>query len=80
MTLFGDIEAPKADGVPDMLLELYFSRLKAIFPCVSTPRLIRDTKQKPLYHLLWAGPHAKGKQGAEYILGYGKRLAKKRRL
>lgn len=80
MTLFGDIEAPKADGVPDMLLELYISRLKAIFPCVATPRLIRDTKQKPLYHLLWAGPHAKGKQGAEYILGYGKRLAKKRRL
>lgn len=80
MTLFGDIEAPKADGVPDMLLELYVSRLKAIFPCVATPRLIRDTKQKPLYHLLWAGPHAKGKQGAEYILGYGKRLAKKRRL
>lgn len=52
MTLFGDIEAPNADGVPDMLLELYVSRLKAIFPCVATPRLIRDTKQKPLYHLL----------------------------
>jgi len=41
-------------------------------------RYIRDTKKKPLYHLLWAGPHEKGKVGAEYILGYGEKLAKKR--
>lgn len=79
-TLFGDIDAPKAIGVPEKLLDIYVSRLKEIFPCVATPRLIRDTQQKPLYHLLWAGPHAKGLQGAEYILGYGEKLAKKRRL
>lgn len=79
-TLFGDLEAPKADGVPELLLDLYVSRLKRIFPCVATPRLIRDTQNRPLYHLLWAGPHAKGKQGAEYILGYGEKLARKRRL
>lgn len=79
-TLFGDLDAQKADGVPDLLLDLYVSRLKRIFPCVATPRLIRDTHNRPLYHLLWAGPHAKGKQGAEYILGHGEKLAKKRRL
>lgn len=80
LTLFGEIDTPKADGVPDMLLELYLKRLREIFPCVATPHLIRDTQKKPLYYLLWAGPHVKGKQGAEYILGYGERLAKKRRL
>ncbi len=79
-TLFGGIDASKAIGVPDILLDLYVSRLKTIFPCVATPRLIRDTQKKPLYHLLWAGPHAKGLQGAEYILGYGEKLAKKRRI
>ncbi|EEW26724.1 three-Cys-motif partner protein TcmP [Rhodobacter ferrooxidans] len=79
LTLFGEIETPKAEGVPRMLLALYVERLRDIFPCVATPRLIRDTQKKPLYYLLWAGPHAKGKQGAEYILGYGEKLAKKRR-
>ena len=80
MTLFGEIEAPKADGVPKKLLDLYVSRLEKIFPCVAPPRQIRDTNKKPLYYLVWAGPHPKGKEGAQYILGYGERLAKKRRL
>lgn len=77
--LFGITASPKADGVPEMLLDLYVSRLRAIFRCVASPRLIRNTKKSPLYYLLWAGPHPTGLKGAEYILGYGEKLAKKRR-
>jgi three-Cys-motif partner protein len=78
--LFGVTASPKADGVPEKLLDLYVSRLEKIFKYVASPRLIRNTKKGPLYFLLWAGPHKMGKKGAEYILGSGEKLAKKRRL
>lgn len=77
--LFGDVLEAKADGVPELLLKLYLDRLRKIFPKVASPRLIRNTKNSPLYYLLWAGPHGKGLEGAEYILGHGERLAKKNR-
>lgn len=77
--LFGNVEAKKADGVPEKLLDLYMERLRGAFSCVSSPRLIRNTKNSPLYYLVWAGPHSKGLQGADYVLGHGEKLAKKRR-
>ncbi|MFM2366283.1 MAG: hypothetical protein RIR95_891, partial [Pseudomonadota bacterium] len=77
--LFGDVHEAKADGVPELLLQMFLSRLREIFPQVATPRLIRNTKKSPLYYLVWAGSHSKGLQGAEYILGHGEKLAKKNR-
>jgi three-Cys-motif partner protein len=61
------------------LLELYRQRLKAAFGFVSQPRLVRNTRGTPLYYLLWAGPHQKGLQGANYILGMGERPVRNRR-
>jgi len=58
----------------ERLLELYRARLKGAFGHVSTPRLIRNTKGVPLYYLVWAGPHRKGLEGADYILKMGERL------
>ena len=77
--LFGETQTAKADGVSEMLLQLFMKRLRTIFPEVATPRLIRNTKNSPLYYLIWAGPHSKGLRGAEYILGHGEKLAKKNR-
>ena len=50
------------------LLAWYRSRLRSIFGHVSTARLIKNTRGNPLYYLIWAGPHSKGLEGAEYIL------------
>lgn len=59
----------------ERLLERYRAQLRRAFGHVSEPKLIRNTKNSPLYCLLWAGPHRKGLQGANYILGIGERLA-----
>lgn len=77
--LFGETHVQKAGGVPEMLLQLYMKRLRSVFPEVATPRLIRNTKNSPLYYLIWAGPHKRGLTGAEYVLGHGEKLAKKNR-
>jgi three-Cys-motif partner protein len=77
--MFGPLPPKKADGVPQRLLEIYIERLRLVFGEVATPRLIRNTKNSPLYFLIWAGPHKAGLKGANYILGSGERLALKRR-
>lgn len=64
----------KRPDYSERLLELYRARLKSAFGYVSSPRLIRNTRGAPLYYLLWAGPHRKGLEGAEYILTMGERL------
>jgi three-Cys-motif partner protein len=58
----------------ERLLELYRNRLEAAFGHVSIPRLIRNTRGVPLYYLVWAGPHPKGLDGANYILKMGEKL------
>ena len=58
----------------DRLLELYRGKLRRAFGNVSHPKLIRNTRGSPLYYLLWAGPHRKGLEGADYILRMGERL------
>jgi len=63
----------------ERLLQLYRTRLKGAFGHVSTPRLIRNTRGMPLYYLLWAGPHSKGLEGADYILKMGERVGATRR-
>lgn len=74
--LFGVEVTQKHGDVPDRLLQLYRTRLKAIFPYVATPRLIRNTHRVPLYYLMWAGPHKLGLKGAEYILRQGEKIPK----
>lgn len=65
----------KRDDYTELLLARYRSRLKEAFGYASEPRLIRNTRNSPLYYLLWAGPNKKGLEGANYILGMGERLA-----
>jgi three-Cys-motif partner protein len=60
----------------DRLLKLYCARLKSAFGYVSSPRLFRNTRGAPLYYLIWAGPHPKGLEGADYILKMGERLSR----
>lgn len=75
--LFAQAGYEKREDYSERLLELYRARLKAAFGQVSTPRLIRNTKGMPLYYLLWAGPHPKGLEGADYILTMGERIGRK---
>ena len=77
--LFGDGVLKKRADYSDRLLDLYRKRLESTFGFVSTPRLIRNTRNVPLYYLLWAGPHKKGQEGANYILQMGEKLAKARK-
>jgi three-Cys-motif partner protein len=69
--LFGEEMVSKRRGVADDLLALYIRKLKGLFPCVATPRLIRNSHNSPLYYLIWAGPHKLGLKGADYILRQG---------
>lgn len=71
--LFGN-QIVKRDDYLANLLNLYRDRLKQAFGFVSEPKLIRNTRGAPLYYLLWAGPHRKGLEGANYVLSMGERL------
>jgi three-Cys-motif partner protein len=66
--LFGP-KTRKAKNTADRLLAWYRARLKALFGYVSTPRLITNTRGNSLYYLIWAGPHPKGLDGANHVLG-----------
>jgi three-Cys-motif partner protein len=72
--LFGNEITKKTGDVAKRLLDLYVARLKAIFPFVAKPRLIRNTRKSPLYYLIWAGPNRLGLTGAEYILRQGENV------
>jgi three-Cys-motif partner protein len=74
--LFGGYTSKRGDYLA-RLLGLYRGRLKEAFGHVSQPRLVTNTRGVPLYHLLWAGPHQKGLQGANYVLGMGEQSARK---
>lgn len=76
--LFGYEVQTKNYGVADRLLDLYMSRLGSIFAHVATPRLIRNTKNVPLYYLIWAGPNERGYTGADYILSQGEKVVRRK--
>jgi len=61
----------KREDYLDRLRNRYRTQLKDAFGFVSQPKLIANTRGSPLYYLLWAGPHKKGLQGADYILRMG---------
>jgi three-Cys-motif partner protein len=77
--LFETEGVEKHPDYSERLLQLYRDRLKAAFGYVSIPCLIRNTRKAPLYYLVWAGPHSKGLEGANYILKMGERLKISRR-
>jgi len=59
----------KRDDAGERLLDWYVGRLKRAFGYVSTPHEVRSSKGKPLYHLIWAGPHRLGLKIAAHVLG-----------
>jgi three-Cys-motif partner protein len=60
----------------DRLLAWYRGRLKNVFGHVSEAQLVTNTRGGRLYYLIWAGPHAAGLNGANYILTMKTRLSK----
>lgn len=72
--LFGNEVITKQGNVAERLLELYRTRLRGLFPHVATPRLIRNTRNLPLYYLIWAGPNKLGLTGADYVLSQGEKV------
>jgi len=74
--LFGNEVTTKNGDVAKRLLELYVDRLKTLFPFVAKPHLIRNTRNAPLYFLIWAGPNKLGLKGADYILRQGEQVGK----
>jgi three-Cys-motif partner protein len=76
--LFQDDGYEKQPQGSSRLLELYRGRLNGAFGHVSEPRLIRNTRGTPLYYLIWAGPHKKGLEGANYVLKMGDKIDRSR--
>ncbi|QMW21486.1 three-Cys-motif partner protein TcmP [Sandaracinobacteroides saxicola] len=76
--LFSSKEPAKRTDYHTRLLGLYLSQLADAFGHVSQPRLIRNSRGAPLYYLIWAGPHKKGLEGANYVLTMGERLPKRK--
>lgn len=72
--LFGNEVTSKKGDVSERLLDLYVGRLKNLFPFVAKPHLIRNTRNAPLYYLIWAGPNKLGLKGANYILRQGEKV------
>lgn len=73
--LFGSTTTKRADA-SQRLLDFYRRNLRSAFGHVSQPMLIRNTRGSPLYYIIWAGPHSKGLEGADYVLRTGERLPK----
>lgn len=72
--LFGNEITTKKGNVAERLLMLYIDRLNDLFPFVAKPRLIRNTRNAPLYYLIWGGPNRLGLKGASYILRQGEKV------
>lgn len=72
--LFGNEVTTKNGDVTERLLRFYLGRLRGLFRFIAKPRLIRNTRNAPLYYLIWAGPNKLGLMGADYILRQGERI------
>lgn len=72
--LFGNEVTTKNGDVTERLLRFYLGRLRGLFRFIAKPRLIRNTRNAPLYYLIWAGPNKLGLRGADYILRQGERI------
>jgi three-Cys-motif partner protein len=58
----------KTRGTAQRLGEIYKERLETVFPHVSSPLVVTNTKGQPIYCLLFAGPNATGLKIAQAVL------------
>ena len=72
-TLFGT-EIVKNIGADDTLALWYAQRLKQLFGDVSIPYKVKNTKNRGLYYLIWAGQNATAKKIANYVMQQGDKL------
>ena len=70
--LFGE-NTTKRQNSGDVLVKWYRERLKKVFGHVSTAREIQNTRGRPLYYLIFAGPNKTGAKIAEDVLRQGAR-------
>lgn len=73
-TLFGDSSHSKVEDASKALVNWYRKRLQAAFGHASSARLIRNTRNSPLYYLIWAGPNKTGQKIADHILSQGEAI------
>lgn len=71
--LFGNT-LNKVEDAAKALLHWYRKRLQTEFGLASRARLIRNTKNSPLYYLIWAGSNATGQKIANHILSQGEAI------
>jgi three-Cys-motif partner protein len=64
----------KIEDSGDVLVRWYRRRLKELFPCVSAAREVRNTRGRPLYYLIFAGPNETGARIASDVLRQGVRI------
>ncbi len=70
--LFGE-KTQKIQSAGDRLVSWYRGRLKEVFGYVSTAREIHNTRGRPLYYLIFAGPNKTGAKIANDVLRQGVR-------
>ncbi len=73
--LFGE-KTQKIQQAGDKLVSWYRARLKKVFGFVSTAREIHNTRGRPLYYLIFAGPNKTGAKIANDVLKQGVRTIK----
>ncbi len=71
--MFGEDNITKIQNAGDVLVKWYGERLEDVFGYVSTAREIHNTRGRPLYYLIWAGPNKTGLKIADYVLRQGAR-------
>ncbi len=71
--LFGDGGVDKLQNAGDRLVRWYRKRLKEAFGHVSMAREVQSTTGRPLYYLIFAGPHKTGAKIADHVLQQGAR-------
>lgn len=58
--LWGNTSPEKVDGTAGRLLDLYRRRLRDLFAFVGPSWEVCNTRNVPLYYLIWAGPNERG--------------------
>jgi three-Cys-motif partner protein len=71
--LFGNT-IKKKDEADDILANWYAGRLKDLFGESSSPYMVKNTKNRGLYYLIWAGKNATGKKIASDVLTQGEKV------
>ena len=71
--LFGEENTTKIQEAGDVLVRWYRKRLQEVFGYVSSAREIRNSRGRPLYYLIFAGPNQTGARIANDVLRQGAR-------